>query len=197
MHGFDECLPGAAGLGGKMHAHRNGFELQRRIRPDGGGGRRSGTGRSRHHLCSGGVLVRCGQPARISRGEDHPARTRVRHLPALHPYPQPDGDDGRRTRLRLRRPVRHGHRRLRPPQVIEGFHGVPPYDAPLGRTREIVDICRQVWRREKVQHHGKHYQIPLPPSAAPAWASRSRSSTSLCANASRSSSRRSDRRTSR
>ncbi|WP_068161533.1 LLM class F420-dependent oxidoreductase [Rhodococcus phenolicus] len=47
------------------------------------------------------------------------------------------------------------------PQVIEGFHGVP-YDAPLGRTREIVDICRQVWRREKVQHHGKHYQIPLP-----------------------------------
>lgn len=47
------------------------------------------------------------------------------------------------------------------PQVIEGFHGVP-YDAPLGRTREIVDICRQVWRREKVQHQGKHYQIPLP-----------------------------------
>ncbi|MGP4019874.1 LLM class F420-dependent oxidoreductase [Saccharopolyspora sp. 5N708] len=47
------------------------------------------------------------------------------------------------------------------PQVIEGFHGVP-YQAPLGRTREIVDICRQVWRREKVQHAGKHYNIPLP-----------------------------------
>ena len=47
------------------------------------------------------------------------------------------------------------------PQVIEGFHGVQ-YDAPLGRTREIVDICRQVWRREKVQHSGKHYSIPLP-----------------------------------
>jgi len=47
------------------------------------------------------------------------------------------------------------------PQVIEGFHGVP-YDAPLGRTREIVDICRQVWRREKVQHQGRYYQIPLP-----------------------------------
>ncbi len=47
------------------------------------------------------------------------------------------------------------------PQVIEGFHGVP-YNAPLGRTREIVDICRQVWRREKVEHQGKHYQIPLP-----------------------------------
>ncbi|GAA4848467.1 LLM class F420-dependent oxidoreductase [Actinomycetospora corticicola] len=47
------------------------------------------------------------------------------------------------------------------PQVIEGFHGVP-YDAPLGRTREIMDICRQVWRREKVEHAGKHYSIPLP-----------------------------------
>ncbi|MCW2621063.1 MAG: hypothetical protein JWL64_665, partial [Frankiales bacterium] len=27
------------------------------------------------------------------------------------------------------------------PQVVEGFHGVP-YDAPLARTREVVDICR-------------------------------------------------------
>ena len=47
------------------------------------------------------------------------------------------------------------------PQVIEGFHGVK-YDAPLGRTRELVDICRQVWRRERVEHQGKHYRIPLP-----------------------------------
>ena len=47
------------------------------------------------------------------------------------------------------------------PQVIEGFHGVP-YHAPLGRTREIVDICRKVWRRERLTHEGKNYQIPLP-----------------------------------
>lgn len=47
------------------------------------------------------------------------------------------------------------------PQVIEGFHGVR-YDAPLARTREIVDICRQVWRRERVVHDGRHYTIPLP-----------------------------------
>jgi F420-dependent oxidoreductase-like protein len=47
------------------------------------------------------------------------------------------------------------------PQVMEGFHGVP-FDAPLGRTREVVEICRQVWRREDVAHDGKHYQIPLP-----------------------------------
>ena len=48
------------------------------------------------------------------------------------------------------------------PQVIEGFHGVR-YDRPLGRTREIIDICRQVWRREKVEHTGASYTIPLPP----------------------------------
>ena len=47
------------------------------------------------------------------------------------------------------------------PQVMEGFHGVP-FDAPLGRTREVVEICRQVWRRERVQHDGKYYKIPLP-----------------------------------
>jgi len=41
------------------------------------------------------------------------------------------------------------------PQVVEGFHGVP-YDAPLGRTREVIEICRQVWRREPLVHDGKH-----------------------------------------
>jgi F420-dependent oxidoreductase-like protein len=46
------------------------------------------------------------------------------------------------------------------PQVIEGFHGVP-YTAPVGRTREVVEICRQVWRREKVSYAGKHFQLPL------------------------------------
>jgi len=47
------------------------------------------------------------------------------------------------------------------PQVIEGWHGVP-YDRPLGRQREIIDICRKVWRREKVVHHGPSYDLPLP-----------------------------------
>ncbi|MEV4114084.1 LLM class F420-dependent oxidoreductase [Nonomuraea sp. NPDC049695] len=48
------------------------------------------------------------------------------------------------------------------PQVIEGFHGVP-YAAPLGRTREIIEICRKVWRRERLEHDGRHYTLPLPP----------------------------------
>jgi F420-dependent oxidoreductase-like protein len=49
------------------------------------------------------------------------------------------------------------------PQVIEGWHGVP-YDAPLGRTREIIEICRKVWAREEpVTHQGRRYTLPLPP----------------------------------
>src|ERR1700735_4472689 len=47
------------------------------------------------------------------------------------------------------------------PQVIEGFHGVK-YDAPIGRTREIVDICRAIWRRERLEYNGRYYRIPLP-----------------------------------
>ena len=46
------------------------------------------------------------------------------------------------------------------PQVIEGWHGVP-YDAPVGRTRELIEICRMVWRRERLDYHGRHYTLPL------------------------------------
>jgi F420-dependent oxidoreductase-like protein len=45
------------------------------------------------------------------------------------------------------------------PQVIEGWHGVR-YDAPVGRTRELIEICRAVWRRERLDYHGKHYTLP-------------------------------------
>ncbi len=49
------------------------------------------------------------------------------------------------------------------PQVIEGFHGVP-YSNPLGRTREIIDICRDVWKRDApLVHEGKNFTLPLPP----------------------------------
>ena len=46
------------------------------------------------------------------------------------------------------------------PQVIEGFHGVP-YDKPLARTREIVDIIRRGLRRETLTNDGI-YKLPLP-----------------------------------
>ncbi|MEZ7240664.1 LLM class F420-dependent oxidoreductase [Rhodococcus sp. GXMU-t2271] len=47
------------------------------------------------------------------------------------------------------------------PQVVEGWYG-QPYPRPLERTREYIEIMRQVWAREKpVTYSGRHYQLPL------------------------------------
>lgn len=46
------------------------------------------------------------------------------------------------------------------PQVIEGFHGLP-YDKPLGRTREVIEIIRMGLRREPLVHDGI-ITLPLP-----------------------------------
>ncbi|MGH3712188.1 MAG: LLM class F420-dependent oxidoreductase [Micromonosporaceae bacterium] len=46
------------------------------------------------------------------------------------------------------------------PQVIEGWHATP-YDKPLGRTREVIDIVRRALKREVITNDGL-YQIPLP-----------------------------------
>ena len=45
------------------------------------------------------------------------------------------------------------------PQVVEGWHG-EPWGKPLGKTREYVEIVRTALRRELVEHHGEHYDIP-------------------------------------
>ncbi len=48
------------------------------------------------------------------------------------------------------------------PQVVEGWYGVP-FPKPLARTREYVQICRDIWRREgPVTNAGEHYPLPLP-----------------------------------
>ena len=53
------------------------------------------------------------------------------------------------------------------PQVVEGWYG-QPFGKPLARTREYVDIVRQVLRREKpVANAGPHY--PLPYRGPNAW----------------------------
>ena len=46
------------------------------------------------------------------------------------------------------------------PQVVEGWHG-EPWGKPLGKTREYVEIVRAALRRDLVEHHGEHYDIPL------------------------------------
>lgn len=53
------------------------------------------------------------------------------------------------------------------PQVVEGWYG-QPFGKPLARTREYVDIIRQVLRREApVANDGEHY--PLPYTGPGAW----------------------------
>jgi F420-dependent oxidoreductase-like protein len=53
------------------------------------------------------------------------------------------------------------------PQVVEGWYG-QPFGKPLARTREYVDVIRQVLRREApVTNPGPHY--PLPYAGPGAW----------------------------
>ena len=47
------------------------------------------------------------------------------------------------------------------PQVIEGFHGVP-YEKPMARIRDYINVCRMTWRRERVVYDGPAVKIPLP-----------------------------------
>lgn len=50
------------------------------------------------------------------------------------------------------------------PQVSEGWYGVP-YSKPWGRTREYVEVVREIIAREgPLDHQGEHYQLPLPDS---------------------------------
>jgi F420-dependent oxidoreductase-like protein len=47
------------------------------------------------------------------------------------------------------------------PQVSEGWYGVP-YPKPWGRTREYIEIVREIVAREgKLEYGGEHYQLPI------------------------------------
>lgn len=47
------------------------------------------------------------------------------------------------------------------PQVSEGWHGVR-FAAPLGRTREYVEVVELALSRKKLEYHGRHFELPLP-----------------------------------
>ncbi len=48
------------------------------------------------------------------------------------------------------------------PQVSEGWYGVP-YAKPWGRTREYIEVVREIVARQgPVEHDGTHYTLPLP-----------------------------------
>jgi F420-dependent oxidoreductase-like protein len=47
------------------------------------------------------------------------------------------------------------------PQVSEGWYGVP-YAKPWGRTREYVEIVKQIVARDgRLEYEGKHFKLPL------------------------------------
>jgi F420-dependent oxidoreductase-like protein len=46
------------------------------------------------------------------------------------------------------------------PQVVEGWHG-QEWGKPLGKLREYVEIVRAALRRDRLEHHGAHYDIPV------------------------------------
>ena len=48
------------------------------------------------------------------------------------------------------------------PELVEGWYG-QPFDPPLGRTRDYVEIVRRVLRhRDPVEYRGSHLSLPLP-----------------------------------
>ena len=46
------------------------------------------------------------------------------------------------------------------PQVVEGWHG-QEWGKPLVKTREYVEVVRAALRRDRLEHHGPHYDIPM------------------------------------
>lgn len=46
------------------------------------------------------------------------------------------------------------------PQVIEGFHGVI-FDNPIRRTRETIEIMKQVFNGERVAYQGRDHRLPV------------------------------------
>ena len=47
------------------------------------------------------------------------------------------------------------------PQVMEGWHGIP-FDRPLQRTRETIEIIKMITSGERLEYEGTTYQLPLP-----------------------------------
>jgi F420-dependent oxidoreductase-like protein len=56
------------------------------------------------------------------------------------------------------------------PQVIEGWHGIP-FERPVQRMREIVEIVRLLGRGERSSYRGRIYELPRPGGEGKAIAS--------------------------
>ena len=124
--------------------------------------RRSRTARLRLVLDRGGVRLRRADAARVvGRGDDRGSSSGPRSASCRR---------ARRPRWRWPRSRSTTSRAgascsgsVRPgPQVAEGWYG-DDYRKPLARTREYVEIVRQVLAREApVEFHGERYELPRP-----------------------------------
>ena len=56
------------------------------------------------------------------------------------------------------------------PQVVEGLHGVP-FDKPLTRLRETIEIVQMAFRGETIRYRGQVHELPLPTPEAKALGS--------------------------
>ncbi len=48
---------------------------------------------------------------------------------------------------------------LSTPQIMEGWHGLP-FDRPVVRTRELIEIVRLVTARDRLDYHGTVHNVP-------------------------------------
>ena len=114
----------------------------------------AGESRSGHGLGTGGLFLRCAQRDGLSGCQHGNRDHRFRHPADLLTHAQSAGHDRSGYRLPFRRPLPARAWAPPVPRSSKDFHGVP-YQAPVGRMREIIEICRTVWRRETLKHDGR------------------------------------------
>ena len=52
------------------------------------------------------------------------------------------------------------------PQIIEGWDGIP-FERPIGRTRELIEVVRAIASGQRVSYSGSVYQVPFGDEARP------------------------------
>ena len=97
----------------------------------------------------------------LPRRQDRHDRDRVGHPQRVLPHRHVHGADRRRAATSSRDGRFILGLGASGPQVVEGFHGVP-YEKPMPRIRDYINVCRMTWKREKVVYDGPTVTVPLP-----------------------------------
>ena len=119
-------------------------------------------GRPRHRLGGRGLRLRLPHADGLPGRQDRDAsRSASAILNIYSRTPSALLADGGRPRQRLPAAARSSASAPAGPQVIEGFHGVP-YDKPLGRTHEIIELIRRGSARARRWRTTGIFTLPLP-----------------------------------